>query len=67
MYLYKLLIKEVRKGEKISPNFIADELGISRSYFWYLENDKYPITLRDLCQVASILNVHPCELFEFIY
>lgn len=64
--MYKLKIKEVREAKKISATFIAESIHCSRSYYWCLENNKYPIKLDTLCQIASLLEVHPCELFKVI-
>ena len=64
--MYILKIKEIRSKKKISATYMAKALNCSRSYYWCLENNKYHIKLITICQIASILNVDPCELFEVI-
>lgn len=56
-------IKEIRKSKKISVDYIAKELGISKTTIYRYEDstiEKIPLTIFDkLCQ---ILEVSPAEL-----
>lgn len=58
-------IKTFRKQKKLSQNQLAEMLDFSREHLACVETGKEYISLRKLFQLADLLNVPVCELFNF--
>jgi transcriptional regulator with XRE-family HTH domain len=59
-------IKDVRIEKNISQNYLAKEIGMSQGYLSEIENNKKSPTLKQLCRIAEVLEVHPCDLIIFL-
>ena len=60
----KLRLKELRKNAKMSQQHLADLIGMSKSYYSELENEKKPINSLRLEKLADALGVSTGDLFE---
>lgn len=61
--MYKLKIKELRIAAGYTQAQLASILNMSKSYYSDLENEKYPIKLSILCQIAKVFGVRSSDLF----
>lgn len=53
---------ELREGQKLSVDFVAQQLGITVEEYKAIENDRVDITLSRLEAIGKILSVSPVEL-----
>jgi len=56
-------LKYYRMKNKFSYKKMADLLGISKTFYWQIENDKRRLSYDRATQIAQIFNVTPDELF----
>jgi transcriptional regulator with XRE-family HTH domain len=56
-------IRELRKLKGFSQEGFAHEVGISRSFYYSLENGKKSATISTLIRIAITLNVEVGQLF----
>lgn len=56
------LLAEVRRKKGISQEFLADELGLSRTSITNIEKGRQPIQLHSLYRIARLLEVELKEL-----
>ena len=61
-----LKIKDVRTEKELTQIELARLAGISQSYLSELESNKKSPTLRLICKIADVLNVHPSELIYYL-
>lgn len=61
-------LKECRIRNHYSFNYMAKQLGISKTYYWQLEHNQRRISYEMAIKIASIFNKKPDEIFysEFI-
>ena len=50
-------LKALRKQKNLSLNSLAEELGMSYSYLWGLENDKHSISIVNLQRISKYFDV----------
>jgi transcriptional regulator with XRE-family HTH domain len=60
---YGTNIKKIREKKGIKSCYVAKKLGIARSRYSQIENDKAPLSLQMAERIAEILNV---DLNEFL-
>jgi len=56
-------LKKLRIENKISYQTMGDLLGISKTFYWQIENDKRRLSYERASMIAKIFNVTPDELF----
>lgn len=56
-------LKEFRNKYSLSCQDMADKLGISKSFYWQIENKKRRLSYDNAIKIAKIFNVKPDELF----
>jgi len=61
-------VVEVRKANGFSLQDMADVLGVSKTFYWQIENEKRRLSYINAIKIANKLNVKPDFLFydEFI-
>ena len=61
-------LKEYRIKNNFSTQFMAEMLGISKTFYWHIENDKKRLSYDLAIEIAKIFHMTPDELFydEFI-
>ena len=56
-------LKKYRINNKFSYEFMAYMLGISKTFYWQIENKKRKLSYNLAINIASIFNMTPDELF----
>lgn len=56
-------LKCLRLRDRSSYKAMADMLGISKTYYWQLENDKRRMSYEMAVKIASLFHTTPDELF----
>lgn len=56
-------LKKLRIRDRFSYKAMADMLGISKTYYWQLENDKRRMSYDMAVKIASLFHTTPDELF----
>jgi len=57
-------IQELRIAQNITPEFIANELGISVAEYLNIEKDAVDITLSQLETIARVLSCSPSDILQ---
>ena len=57
------LLKEYRIKNKLSHKAMADLLGISKTFYWQIENNKRRLSYERAIKIAKIFNMTPDEIF----
>ena len=57
------LLKEYRETANYSFREMAELLGISKTYYWQLENNKRRISYNMAIKIATIFKLKPDDLF----
>ena len=60
-------LKELRKMKKISCREIAEAMGKTRGYIYYLESGKTELKLKEYLKICEILEISPRELLDGSY
>lgn len=60
-------IKEIRKSKKYTQEFVAEKIGIETKSLSNIERGIFYPTAENLEKISKILEVQPCELFDFEY
>ena len=58
-------IKEIRKTKKYTQEFVAEKMGIETKSLSNIERGIFYPTAENLEKISKILEVQPCELFDF--
>lgn len=58
-------IKEIRKSKKYTQEFVAEKMGIETKSLSNIERGLFYPTSENLEKISKILEVQPCELFDF--
>ena len=53
----------IRNNKNISYKNIAEMLGVSKTYYWQIENGKRRLTYEFAKKIASIFNLKPDDIF----
>ena len=61
--LFGLRLSEIRKSRGWSQERLATESGLARSYVGGVERGQRNIALRNICKLASALDLSPSALF----
>ena len=66
MKLTKMI--QLMKKDKISYQFVANELGVSKPFIWQIANGKRRLSYERAISISAVFNMKPDELFysEFI-
>ena len=56
-------LAELRKNNKYSYQYMANILGISKPFYWQIENDKRRLTYDMAIKIADIFKTTPDEIF----
>ena len=56
-------LKEYRIKNNLSYKNMADKLGISKTFYWQIENDKRRLSYERAIEIAKIFKVTPDEIF----
>ena len=57
-------IKAVRESKGIKARFVADKIGVSRSYYSQIENGHVGLTLKNAQQIAEVLGTNILDLLD---
>lgn len=61
MILEKL--RENRLQNKMTYQEVADELGISKEHYWFIENGKRGLSYEMAVKIAKVFNKNPDDIF----
>ena len=53
----------IRNNKNISYKNMAEMLGVSKTYYWQIENGKRRLTYEFAKKIANILNLKPDDIF----
>ena len=53
----------IRNNNNISYKNMAEMLGVSKTYYWQIENGKRRLTYEFAKRIASIFNLKPDDIF----
>lgn len=56
-------LKNYRIKNNLSYKNMGDKLGISKTFYWQIENDKRRLSYDRAIEIAKIFNLTPDELF----
>lgn len=56
-------LKQLRLKNKLTHQAMGDLLGISKVFYWQLENDRRRISYDMAYRIAKIFNKHPDDIF----
>ncbi len=56
-------LMEIRQKHGISLQDMANFLGVSKTFYWQIENEKRRLSYRNAVRIADILQTKPDELF----
>lgn len=56
-------LKELRKAKKLTHQMMANNLNISKPFYWQIENNKRRLSYDMAVKIADILNTKPDEIF----
>ncbi|MCM1371042.1 MAG: helix-turn-helix domain-containing protein [Clostridium sp.] len=56
-------LKKLRIGKKYSYQDMANFLGVSRSYYWQIENEKRRLTYKNAILISKIFSLKPDDVF----
>ncbi len=57
-------LKSLREIRNYTQEYVADELGISQSYYSKIEKEQVELSVRHLCRLAEILNIEVSVLLN---
>lgn len=57
------VLKKYRLKNKLSYQAMGNLLGISKTFYWQIENNKRRLSYERALEIAKIFNVTPDELF----
>jgi transcriptional regulator with XRE-family HTH domain len=63
--LFGLRLAKIRKSKGFSQEALSLKSGIAQPYLSGVERGKRNISLKNICHLARILGVEPCELLKF--
>ncbi|WNN77736.1 helix-turn-helix transcriptional regulator [Lysinibacillus capsici] len=56
-------LKKLRTREKLTYQQVADYAGISKEYYWFIENGKRRLTYEMAIKIAKVFNKKPDDIF----
>lgn len=56
-------LKEFRTKKGLTYQQVADEVGISKEYYWMIENGKRRLSYELSVKIANVFNVTPDDIF----
>nr|WP_272514022.1 helix-turn-helix transcriptional regulator [Bacillus cereus] len=56
-------LKEIRMVNKMSLQNVADLIGISKPYYWQIENGKRRLTYDLAVKISGVFNLTPDDIF----
>lgn len=56
-------LKELRKANKLTHQMMANELNISKPFYWQIENNKRRLSYNMAVKIATILKTKPDDIF----
>lgn len=57
------VLKQYRIKHKLSYKDMSTKLGISKTFYWQIENDKRRLSYNRAMEIAKIFNTTPDQLF----
>lgn len=57
------VLKQYRIKNKLSYHAMANLLGISKTFYWQIENNKRRLSYERAIKIAKVFNVTPDEIF----
>ncbi|MFT8323224.1 MAG: helix-turn-helix transcriptional regulator [Bacillus sp. (in: firmicutes)] len=61
--MYREKLRELRTKNGYTYQKMADKLGITKSYYWQIENEKRGLSYEQAVKIASIFQKKPDEVF----
>ncbi|UII56679.1 helix-turn-helix domain-containing protein [Cytobacillus spongiae] len=56
-------LKRMRTKDNLTYKQVADLVGISKEYYWMIENGKRRLTYEHAVKIAKVFNVSPDHIF----
>ena len=56
-------LKKIRKINKLTHQDMAEQLKISKAFYWQIENEKRRLSYLMAIKIAKIFNMKPDEIF----
>ena len=60
--MYKKL-KELRKSFGYSCNYMGQKIGVTGTYYYFIESGKRGLSYNNACKIAQIFNLKPDDIF----
>lgn len=54
---------DLRKENNFSYQYMADQLNISKTFYWQIEHEQRRLSYEMACKIALIFNKKPDEIF----
>jgi len=54
---------EIRKLHKMTLQQVADEINVSKPYYWQIENGERGLSYELATKIASVFNLKPDDIF----
>jgi putative transcriptional regulator len=61
--LTRLKLQEVRKKHDKTLQQVADEIGVSKPYYWQIENGKRGLSYELALKIAAVFEMNPDDIF----
>ncbi|CAI9395888.1 hypothetical protein BACSP_04194 [Bacillus sp. T2.9-1] len=61
--MHRNTLRIIRKQYGYTYQMMADKLGITKSYYWQIENGKRGLSYEQAVQISSIFSKTPDEVF----
>ncbi|WP_010276559.1 helix-turn-helix transcriptional regulator [Paenibacillus senegalensis] len=56
-------LKRIRKTERKTYQEVADAIGVSKPYYWQIENGKRRLSYELAVRIAAVFNKKPDDIF----
>ncbi|MER2060200.1 MAG: helix-turn-helix transcriptional regulator [Niallia sp.] len=56
-------LKQLRVQNELTYQQVAEEAGISKEHYWFIENGKRGLTYEMAVRIAKVFNKNPDEIF----
>ncbi len=66
LILFGQTLRKLRKRAGMNQEEVAHLAQLDRTYIGGVERGERNVSLKNICRIASALNAHPRELFDFV-
>lgn len=62
-YMVRVRLKEIREDKEKTHQEVADEIGVSKPYYWQIENGKRGLSYELAVKIAGVFGKNPDDIF----